>query len=144
QRPRSDEVGHHHAVQIDPTGSGAEPLVMGVRTIDVCADLHHIGAVCPQVGVNPLAPGVVCPDQGDSAVLLRGEYPRLGRNIPLHAAVPVEVVGTDVGQDGHVGGEGGGQVQLVAGDLDDVDGVRGRLRQGQDADADIAADVDGQ
>src|SRR5690606_27584603 len=70
------------------------------------------------------------------------EDPPLGRDIALHAAVAVQVVGRDIGQDGDVGGEAGGQVQLIAGDLDDIDLDLGGRRQGQDADAEIAADGD--
>ena len=49
------------------------------------------------------------------------------------------MVGADIGQDGHVGRETSGQVQLIAGHLDHIDGVGRRRRQGQNANADIAA-----
>ena len=88
------------------------------------------------------AGGLIDADEGDRVRAERLEQSGLGSDIALHAAVAVEVVGADVGQDGDVGGEGGGQVELVAGDLDDIGCDLGGGRQGQDADADIAADGD--
>ena len=52
------------------------------------------------------------------------------------------MVRTDVGQDRHIRREGGRQVQLVARHLDHIDAHIGRGRQGEDADADVAADGD--
>ena len=73
-----------------------------------------------------------------------GEDMSLGGDIALHAAVPVQVIGRDVGQDRHVGREAVGQVQLIGRGLDHIDGVGRRLRQGQHADAYVAADMDGE
>ena len=72
-----------------------------------------------------------------------GEDPRFRRDIPLHPAVSLQMIGAHIGQDGHIGREAGRQVQLIARDLDHIDRARRRSRKRQHADADVAADVNG-
>ncbi len=72
---------------------------------------------------------------------LRGEDALLGERVVLKGAVAVEVVGSDVEDDGDGGMKLLGRFELEAGDFEDRPGVVGALvDEGDDGDADVAAD----
>jgi hypothetical protein len=63
--------------------------------------------------------GVVGVEDRDVVVALVGEDPQLRRQVGLEVGVAVEVVGSEVEEDGALGGEGGGVLELEAGALAD-------------------------
>ncbi len=68
------------------------------------------------------------------------EDPRLGQHVGVEAVVAVEMVGRDVEDDGDFGMEALDALELEAGDLQHVVGVRGRIRNQRDGGrADVAA-----
>ena len=71
-----------------------------------------------------------------------GEDALLGRDIPVHVAVPVEMVGGDVEQHRDIEGERLDQVELKRTRLQNINPVRAERRQRQRRRAEIAADFD--
>ena len=78
-------------------------------------------------------------DQREVAHGLHPEQSRLGGDIALETVVAVEMVGRDVEQDGHVGVDPLGQVDLVARQFEHIDAACGQRLLFEDRLADIAA-----
>ncbi len=85
---------------------------------------------------------VVGADHGGLLRALCHEDAAFGLDIALHAAVTIEVIRRDIHQHGDIRRETQGQVELIGRGLDDIDGAGMHVRQVENADADIAADMD--
>uniref|UniRef100_A0A0N5A0A1 Transposase n=1 Tax=Parastrongyloides trichosuri TaxID=131310 RepID=A0A0N5A0A1_PARTI len=107
-----------------------------------CRDHANPPPLRPQIRRSLPAPFLVHADQRQRLIALRLENPALGGDIAFHPAVAVQMVRRHIGQDRHVRREARRQIQLIGRHLDHIDRIRRRLRQGQNPDADIAADVD--
>ena len=87
--------------------------------------------------------GVIVIDASDHLAVLRRlpEKPRLDGGIIVHAAMAVDMIGRQVGQDADIRRQARRQVDLEAGHFQHIDGLGRRRRQLQHRLADIAADL---
>jgi hypothetical protein len=86
-------------------------------------------------------PLVIDRADGDIARRLAGEDPGLDGGVACHAAMAVEMVGRQVHQDRRIGLEAWREVDLIGGELEDIDAAGSGRRQLKHRGADVAADM---
>ena len=91
---------------------------LGIDRIDVLAR-YAVKPVVDPAG-DHLRRIVVHRDDRNLIAMLQAEQPRLRRRITGKAVIAVEMVGGDVGQNGHVGLEAGAVLKLVARNLQHI------------------------
>ena len=95
-----------------------------------------------QAGIDRTALGIVHSDDCGLTRVLALKKPALGRDVPRHASVTVEVVGAQIEQHRNIGSQRRSEIDLVGGQLNHVSAVAGQLREVKNRYSDIAANSD--
>ena len=117
---------HAPARAVEPAGGDADDPIVALRLLKL------VGEVAPLVLVHP--------DHAALGPAFR-EQPPLGGEVAAKPAVPVEVIGREVGEDADVGGERAREVGLVARKLEHDDVLLARRVEVEHAAADVAGQM---